>query len=96
MVFPPPGPDTPQGQIVARAARALAELMEEFEPDLVVSDILTLAPALAAEVAGVPRATLIPHVYPVQAAGAADVLDGVPARRGRRWAAPGGGRRCRC
>lgn len=65
MVFPPPGPDTPQGQIVARAARALAGLMGEFRPDLVVSDILTRAPALAAEVAGVPGATLIPHVYPV-------------------------------
>jgi UDP:flavonoid glycosyltransferase YjiC (YdhE family) len=65
-VFPPPGPDTPQGQTVARAARALAALIEDFEPDLVVSDILTLAPALAAEVAGVPQATLIPHVYPVQ------------------------------
>jgi UDP:flavonoid glycosyltransferase YjiC (YdhE family) len=68
-VFPPPGPDTPQGQVVARAARALAGLMEDFEPDLVVSDILTRAPALAAEVAGVPGATLIPHVYPVQRAG---------------------------
>ena len=43
--------------------------MEEFEPDLVVSDILTLAPTLAAEVAGVPHATLIPHVYPVQQPG---------------------------
>ncbi|MBA2545742.1 MAG: glycosyltransferase [Solirubrobacterales bacterium] len=69
MVFPPPGPDTPQGQTVAHAARALAELMEGFEPDLVVSDILTLAPTLAAEVAGVRHATLIPHVYPVQAPG---------------------------
>ena len=69
MVFPPPGPDTPQGQIVARAARALADLMGEFEPDLVVSDILTRAPALAAEVAGVPGATLIPHVHPVQQPG---------------------------
>jgi MGT family glycosyltransferase len=68
-VFPPPGPDTPQGQIVAQAARALAGLMEEFEPDLVVSDILTRAPDLAAEVAGVPKATLIPHVYPVQEPG---------------------------
>jgi UDP:flavonoid glycosyltransferase YjiC (YdhE family) len=35
----------------------------------VVSDILTLAPTLAAEVAGVPHVTLIPHVYPVQEAG---------------------------
>src|SRR5687768_9027183 len=69
MVFPPPGPETPQGKIVADAARALAGLMEEFRPDLVVSDILTRAPALAAEVAGVAQATLIPHVYPVQEPG---------------------------
>jgi UDP:flavonoid glycosyltransferase YjiC (YdhE family) len=68
-VYPPPGPDTPDGQTAAAAARALARLMEEFEPDLVVSDILTLAPTLAAEVAGVPQATLIPHVYPVQEPG---------------------------
>jgi UDP:flavonoid glycosyltransferase YjiC (YdhE family) len=68
-VYPPPGPDTPDGQTAAAAARALARLMEEFEPDLVVSDILTLAPTLAAEVAGVPHATVIPHVYPVQQPG---------------------------
>jgi UDP:flavonoid glycosyltransferase YjiC (YdhE family) len=68
-VYPPPGPDTPDGQTAAAAARGLARLMEEFEADLVVSDILTLAPTLAAEVAGVPHATLIPHVYPVQQSG---------------------------
>jgi UDP:flavonoid glycosyltransferase YjiC (YdhE family) len=68
-VYPPPGPETPDGQTAAAAARALARLMEEFEPDLVVSDILTLAPTLAAEVAGVPHATLIPHVYPVHEPG---------------------------
>src|SRR5436190_20791229 len=68
-VYPPPGPDTPDGQTSAAAAKALARLMESFEPDLVVSDILTLAPTLAAEVAGVPHATLIPHVYPVQQPG---------------------------
>jgi UDP:flavonoid glycosyltransferase YjiC (YdhE family) len=34
-------------------------------PDLVVHDILTLAPSLAAELEGIPSATLIPHVYPV-------------------------------
>ena len=44
---------------------ALAPLFEEFQPDLVVSDILTLAPALAAELHGVRRATLVPHLYPV-------------------------------
>jgi UDP:flavonoid glycosyltransferase YjiC (YdhE family) len=68
-VYPPPGPDTPDGQTAAAAARALARLMEGLEPDLVVSDILTQAPTLAAEVAGVPHATLIPHVYPVQQPG---------------------------
>lgn len=68
-VFPPPGPDTPAGQTAADAARALAEVIRDFRPDAVVADILTLAPALAAEVAGVRRATLIPHLYPVQEAG---------------------------
>src|SRR5919106_380824 len=56
-------------QASAAAARALARLMDGYRPDLVVSDILTLAPTLAAEVAGVPHATLIPHVYPVQRVG---------------------------
>jgi UDP:flavonoid glycosyltransferase YjiC (YdhE family) len=62
-VFPPPPPGAEAGP--AEAARALAPLFEEFQPDLVVSDILTLAPSLAAEIHGVPRATLIPHLYPV-------------------------------
>ena len=68
-VYPPPGPDTPDGETAVGAARALGRLMDGFGPDLVVSDILTLAPTLAAEVAGVPHATLIPHVYPVQEPG---------------------------
>jgi UDP:flavonoid glycosyltransferase YjiC (YdhE family) len=34
-------------------------------PDVVVHDILTLAPALAAELEGIASATLIPHLYPV-------------------------------
>jgi UDP:flavonoid glycosyltransferase YjiC (YdhE family) len=38
-------------------------------PDVVVQDILTLAPALAAELEGIPSATLIPHLYPVGAPG---------------------------
>lgn len=64
-MFPPPDPDSPEGSHAAEAARALLPLLEEMRPDAVVSDILTLAPALAAEVAGVPLATLIPHIYPV-------------------------------
>ena len=66
---PAAGAGTADGPTAADAARALAPLLEEFRPDVVVSDILTLAPALAAEVAGVPRATLIPHVYPVHEPG---------------------------
>jgi len=38
--------------------------MREIGPDIVVSDVLTTAPALAAEVLGVERATLIPHLWP--------------------------------
>jgi MGT family glycosyltransferase len=64
-VFPPPPPGS-DGPSAASAARALMPFVEDMRPDVVVSDILTLAPALAAEAAGVPRATLIPHIYPVQ------------------------------
>ena len=62
-VFPPPPPGTDAG--AGEAALAMMPLLEDFRPDLLVSDILTLAPSLAAELAGVPRATLIPHLYPV-------------------------------
>ncbi len=64
-MFPPPEPDSADGQHAAEAARALLPLFEELRPHVAVSDILTLAPALAAEKAGVPLATLIPHIYPV-------------------------------
>ena len=64
-MFPPPDPDSEEGQHAAEAARALQPLLEDFRPHAVVSDILTLAPTLAAERAGIPLATLIPHIYPV-------------------------------
>jgi UDP:flavonoid glycosyltransferase YjiC (YdhE family) len=64
-MFPPPEPDSADGQHAAEAARGLLPLLEEMRPHVAVSDILTLAPALAAERAGVPLATLIPHIYPV-------------------------------
>src|SRR5262249_41945667 len=63
-MFPPPDPDSAEGNHAAEAARALVPLLEGMRPDVAVSDILPLAPALAAEVAGIPRATLIPHLYP--------------------------------
>src|SRR3954465_5156790 len=67
--FPPPEPGSEGAASAADAAIALLPLMEDFRPDVVVSDILTLAPALAAERAGLRRATLIPHVYPVHEPG---------------------------
>jgi UDP:flavonoid glycosyltransferase YjiC (YdhE family) len=45
----------------AETRRAVAEL----RPDALVHDILTLAPAMAGELQGVPVATLVPHLYPV-------------------------------
>lgn len=62
-VFPPPVSGAPGG---GDAAVALMPLLEEFEPDVVVNDILTVAPALAAEKYGCHWATLIPHIYPIQ------------------------------
>jgi UDP:flavonoid glycosyltransferase YjiC (YdhE family) len=54
---------------LAQVARQMAPLLDDFRPDVVVSDLFTLAPALAAEVAGIPRVTLIPHPYPVRGPG---------------------------
>jgi len=49
---------------VVHATRDTLPLVRALDPDVVVSDILTLAPALAAEIHGARWATLIPHVYP--------------------------------
>jgi UDP:flavonoid glycosyltransferase YjiC (YdhE family) len=51
-------------EAVVHATEDTLPLVRELRPDVVVADILTLAPALAAEIEGVPCATLIPHVYP--------------------------------
>jgi UDP:flavonoid glycosyltransferase YjiC (YdhE family) len=51
-------------QAAVRASAVTHELIEEFDPDAVVVDILTVAAALAAEKAGRPWITLVPHVLP--------------------------------
>jgi UDP:flavonoid glycosyltransferase YjiC (YdhE family) len=51
-------------EAAARAALEMAPVLDELRPCAVVADILTLGPALGAEVAGVPVATLVPHVHP--------------------------------
>ena len=63
-VFPSPDqPVKPYGTVV-RAARETLRLVERVQPDCLVADIITLAPALAGEMAGVPVGTLVPHVDP--------------------------------
>jgi UDP:flavonoid glycosyltransferase YjiC (YdhE family) len=51
-------------QAVERATRDTVGLVRDVAPHAVVSDILTLAPALAGELEGVKVATLIPHTDP--------------------------------
>jgi UDP:flavonoid glycosyltransferase YjiC (YdhE family) len=66
-VFPTGGPGGEPldfYEAVVHATQDTLPLVRELRPDVVVADILTLAPALAAELSDIPRATLIPHVYP--------------------------------
>lgn len=65
-VFGPRDGDEPTA---GEAAVALLPLLDELQADVVVNDILTLAPALAAERRGMRWATLIPHLYPEHEAG---------------------------
>jgi UDP:flavonoid glycosyltransferase YjiC (YdhE family) len=51
-------------EAAVRAATQTRPVVRSFAPDIAVSDILTPAPALAAELEGVPVATLVPHVHP--------------------------------
>ena len=54
---------------LVEAVRALVPVLEELGPAVVVSDLATAAPPLAAELAGIPRATVLATVFPVEQAG---------------------------
>ena len=55
--------------------------IRDFGPDAAVNDVLTLAPALSAELEGVPVATLVPHFYPPSIPGTPPYgLGAMPAR----------------
>jgi UDP:flavonoid glycosyltransferase YjiC (YdhE family) len=56
-------------EAAARLALDTLPLVRAERFDAVVADVLTLGPALAAEAAGVPWATLVPHVDPRGAPG---------------------------
>jgi UDP:flavonoid glycosyltransferase YjiC (YdhE family) len=92
-VFPTPGHPMNPYDAALPLTRMTVPLVEEVRPDAVVADILTLAPALAAELSGVRVATLIPHVHPALERGMPAYSVG--ARRPRTavgralWRAPG-------
>lgn len=70
-------------QAVERATRETVGLVRDVAPDVVVADILTLAPALAGELEGVPVATVIPHLDPRMPAGGAPYSCGARLPRTR-------------
>ncbi|HTE62096.1 MAG TPA: nucleotide disphospho-sugar-binding domain-containing protein [Solirubrobacteraceae bacterium] len=75
-------------EAAVHAARATVPSVREHAPDVAVSDILTPAPALAAELCGVPVATLVPHVHPWSAPGFPPYSVGarLPRTRAGAWA----------
>jgi UDP:flavonoid glycosyltransferase YjiC (YdhE family) len=56
-------------QAAVKASSVTGALIEDFDPAVVVADILTVAAALAAEVHGRRWATLVPHVLPTPSDG---------------------------
>jgi UDP:flavonoid glycosyltransferase YjiC (YdhE family) len=52
-------------EAAVRAAAETVPFVRSFAPDVAVSDVLTVAPALAAELCGVPVATFVPHLFPM-------------------------------
>jgi MGT family glycosyltransferase len=71
-------PLKPYEAVVLATAETRAAVRES-EPHAVVHDILTLAPAMAGELEGVPVATLVPHVHPSSVPGSP------PYAFGARW-----------
>jgi UDP:flavonoid glycosyltransferase YjiC (YdhE family) len=68
-------------EAVVRAVEETRPSIRDFRPDVVVNDVLTLAPALSAELERVPRATLVPHFYPPDTPGSPPYgLGAMPAR----------------
>jgi len=68
-VWPTEGQPLKPYEAVVAATAQTRPAVAEFSPDVVVHDILTLAPAMAAELEDIPAATLIPHLYPDNAPG---------------------------
>ncbi|MEA2352490.1 MAG: hypothetical protein QOJ14_904 [Thermoleophilaceae bacterium] len=56
-------------QAAVRGARDSLPAFRDFDPEVVVVDIITVAATLAAEIDGRPWATLVPHVLPTPGPG---------------------------
>lgn len=50
-------------EAAALAANELADVVREWQPDVIVGDVLTLSAALAAELCDVPYVTFVPHFW---------------------------------
>src|SRR5947209_14321420 len=64
LVFPDGRTRLKPYQAAVRASEPTRAVIDEFDPDVVIVDILTSAASLAAQLAGRPWVTLIPHVLP--------------------------------
>lgn len=68
-------------QAAVRASQETRLVVRDFDPDLVIADILTVAGSLAAELEGRPWASLVPHLFPFATPGAPLYSSGArPAR----------------
>lgn len=50
-------------EAAALATEQLRSVVEQFKPDVIVGDVLTLASSLTAELCGVPFVTFVPHFW---------------------------------
>lgn len=50
-------------EAAALAARQLSDVVEQFKPDVIVSDVLTLSGTLAAEMNDIPLISFVPHFW---------------------------------
>jgi UDP:flavonoid glycosyltransferase YjiC (YdhE family) len=69
IAFPGPRPGMPPTPTLPECARSFQQVAREVRPRVVINDVFTLPAALAAELDGVPRATIIHHPYPVNEPG---------------------------
>jgi UDP:flavonoid glycosyltransferase YjiC (YdhE family) len=81
IVLHTPPPDGPAVPTLAESAGALVPLLREVRPDVVVNEVFSQPALLAAELEGLPRATLVHHPYPQSARGLPYAYVGLVAPR---------------